>query len=386
LSDYGFSRRRVTFPVLGQESTFSGVPFALLPRNVVGWCAAISQYLLAFYTASIGFGLEPGIAFLAAYLVFPAFSLLSVLIHETGHASAAWVVGWRVHAINVWGVSYLPTRRSFVFEPRVSRDDIGGFVFATSALSADWARGQGIFILGGPLANLVVAVGCGLTSRQMEGGLAGIFWAFATFELVTCIYNLWPNSQFDGFTSDGRSLLAIAQGYRPSPLTLAMDQTTALYYDGVDYSVWERNVGKIAGIDLTDPEQAYALYRGLYSVALSRGDVDGACDLWRENLADHPQLDDVDKLSHALCLVLSGNGITQARQTLDAISLFPNVAFFWWRTKAVVELEDGNFQLSKEAAHNAERAAVLARIKPDKDDRALFRAAKSGKKLVLRSK
>jgi Zn-dependent protease len=373
----------VTFPVLGQESTFSGVPFALLPRNIVGWCAAIAQYLLAIYTASIGFGLEPGIAFFAAYLVFPAFSLLSVFIHELGHAIAAWVVGWQVHAINISGLSYLPMRPGFIFEPRVSRDDIGGFVFATSPLSADWARGQVIFILGGPLANLVVAVGCGLASRQMEGGLAAIFWAFATFELVTCIYNLWPNSQFDGFTSDGRSLLAIARGYRPAPLTLAMDQTTALHYNDTDHSVWLKNVSKIAGVDLTDPEQAFALYRGLYSVALSRGDVNRACDIWHENLANHPNLDDADKLSHAMCVVLSGKGTTQARQTLEATLVIPNVAFFWCRTKAAVELEDGNFQLSKEAAHNAERAAVLMRMRPDKDDRALFHAAKSGKKLVL---
>jgi Zn-dependent protease len=386
LSDDGLSRRRVTFPVLGQECTFTAVTFALLPRNTVGWCAAIAQYLLAFYTASIGFGLGSGIAFFATYLVFPAFSLMSVFIHEIGHALAAWVVGWQVHAINVWGMSYLPTRPSFVFEPQVSRDDIGGFVFATSPLSADWARGQVIFILGGPLANLMVAVGCGLASKQMEGGLAAVFWAFATFELVTCIYNLWPNSQLDGFTSDGRSLLAIARGYRPAPLTLAMDQTTALHYNDTDYSVWLNNVSKISGIDLTDPQQAFALYRGLYSVALSRGDVNGACDIWHANLANHADLDYSDKLSHALCLVLSGKGTTQARETLDAIPLFPNVAFDWWRAKVAVELEEGNFQLSKEAAHNAERAAVLMRMKPDKDDRALFRAAKLGKKLVLRPK
>ncbi len=136
-----------------------------------------------------------------------------VLLHELGHAFAAWSVGHRVLAINVRGLSYVPLRRQFFIEVDTAHREYAGFV----AHEADWGddnTGKSIWIsLGGPLATGSV----GLILFLLAGQNPLPLFALAAMFGLDMVFNLMPLQWSPGARSDGLHIVHTLLGHKQTP-------------------------------------------------------------------------------------------------------------------------------------------------------------------------
>jgi len=137
-----------------------------------------------------------------AFLCVISSSLVSTLIHETGHAIAAWAVGWRVVVFAVWPISVRLTGWSVAFEKLGSGTDHLGWVKAIPArLDKDTRRNWSIIVAAGPAmslgvaaASVVFAVAWLPTWDTPNIGASTIGLGFALGSLGTCVFNVLPNA------------------------------------------------------------------------------------------------------------------------------------------------------------------------------------------------
>jgi hypothetical protein len=95
-------------------------------------------------------------------VMVPICGLLSILIHEFGHAIGAWCVDWRVVVFSVHRAAWHAKNRELAWLPREARNEAAGFVFATPANSeANTHLRHMAVIAGGPLFSLLQTV-CGV--------------------------------------------------------------------------------------------------------------------------------------------------------------------------------------------------------------------------------
>jgi hypothetical protein len=94
---------------------------------------------------------------LIAFAAIAALQFVIVLIHEAGHAWAAWRCGARVWSICVVPFVWDTSRRALRFEPELPARDIGGYVGYTFEAGGTTRKDMAI-AAAGPLANLVSAV------------------------------------------------------------------------------------------------------------------------------------------------------------------------------------------------------------------------------------
>ena len=113
------------------------------------------------------------------------------IVHELGHAAAAWMVSAKHVRITWVSPLVLCTRAEFA-------DDVKG-----SVREAQWR-----FVLGGPLANVCVAGLCAATCSSV-----GLVCAFVHAGLAAT--TLWPSGG-----SDGAQLLALLRTRRAQPIVV----------------------------------------------------------------------------------------------------------------------------------------------------------------------
>ena len=134
-------------------------------------------------------------------------SFVAVLVHELGHAAAAWRLGADVHSIVVVPLELRFHPRRLRTKWKAGKADLGGYV--AYSLDRIQARRKHMMIAAaGPAANLLLALGAGLIAERLGlTTLAGtLLGALAMLSAGTGLANLIP---FKG--SDGRHLL---QGFR----------------------------------------------------------------------------------------------------------------------------------------------------------------------------
>lgn len=112
---------------------------------------------------------------LVAFVVISLLQFVIIVIHELGHAWAAWRCGARVDAICVVPFIWSARTRRVRFEPEMPARDIGGYVSYDFADGGGSTRNDMAIAAAGPLANFasaaVVAAVSGLLA--MEPLLAG---------------------------------------------------------------------------------------------------------------------------------------------------------------------------------------------------------------------
>jgi hypothetical protein len=119
-------------------------------------------------------------AFIAAataqsvFVTFPILlfgSFVVVVVHELGHAIAAWMVGWRVWIIHAAPFVWRRNADSVLFAGNLGGPDLGGFVLATPRTQREDTKWRDCFVsAGGPLASWLMAAACICAAIFMGGG------------------------------------------------------------------------------------------------------------------------------------------------------------------------------------------------------------------------
>ena len=150
---------------------------------------------------------------LSLFTLIPALVIILnaclVLLHEMGHALAAWSVGRRVHLIVVGKTGFIPRTRRVVRVPKSGREEYAGFV-CTSPIWPDFSRRKSIWVsAGGPLLTGLVGL-VFLLNIDWSVNLP-IQLALGGYFLSDMVLNLTPLKWRGGAASDG---LRIWQSWR----------------------------------------------------------------------------------------------------------------------------------------------------------------------------
>ncbi len=168
---------------------------------------------------------------LAIFVTLFACAFVSVLVHELGHALAAWLFGFRIYLISVLNFAVYH-RRHRMKTPAGSM----GFVMA---LKRTPTKFQTIgFLIGGPMASLVFGVSLILISKKFtvesalgtEGLAYGIMRLAGWYNVITGLYSLVP-FQHKETLSDGKLVLDLIR--KPQEF-LDQYHGLAIYYASFD--------------------------------------------------------------------------------------------------------------------------------------------------------
>ncbi len=139
---------------------------------------------------------------------------LAVLIHELGHACAAWRFGMAVKIISVGPLMlhFRPTRlrlNDYAFG-----HDVGGYVLFNESRGrylTRWTRG--VITLAGPFANLstaIIAYAGGLALG--DTGLGALLFGFAYTSVAAFVISAWPYKLASGRGNDALQFIRDLHG------------------------------------------------------------------------------------------------------------------------------------------------------------------------------
>lgn len=290
--------------------------------------------------------------------------LVGVVVHEAGHALAAWAVGWHLRSIAVRGLLWDFDLHAAFAGVRVGRAN--GFVTARPPLPELDARRRALFYLGGPLANLVGALLfaplAGFDSRPglFAANVVGV-WLFLA------VGNLVPRRRF-GVATDGQRFLDVVRGTfgprqaRDEWLQLALHPRSAQLPAGLGPEHLDAFVAD-AEVSPTNLVRDWVIV--LLGWPLRRHRAVYA------SLARLGPAVPVLRSMYALLLVLDG----KVDEAAALVPIEPEPTFDWLRVRACVEAARG---------HHAEACALVDRweaLRPDlgdADDQALAAAIRAG--------
>jgi hypothetical protein len=316
------------------------------------------------------------------FLLWIAFTTLAVLIHEIGHAGAARSVGWDVHLITVFWLSFRPRARRFFVWPRGSRDRGAGSVFATPARMEAWDKSWAVVLLGGPLANLLVAVVAYAALARFHFGplWTGLGGGIAATQGVVGIANLVP-FRWKAHRSDGAKLLAMILGKASNADQRALYRLHGLLIDGADPAGWSHDlIERVAQAHFTPSQDALRL-GVLFNHYLSCGDLRRAHDLLEQARSSASYSLLPYQSSYAFLIAMVERDADRAEAMLSLVPEKARADFGYWRARACIHSLRGLHPQARESVAQAMLCAKKAGVRPDADDRKLFDAIERGEPL-----
>jgi len=147
--------------------------------------------------------------------------LQALVVHELGHYVAARLCGMTVWQCNVAGLEFKAQRRGWrVRRSGLGRLKIGGYVLAFPTLDRPMRPQILGMTVGGPAANLIIALACGLIGwALLFRPAAGLWFAMAAINASFGLINLVPHQGV--MASDGLKLLTWLRGVDENAPSLA---------------------------------------------------------------------------------------------------------------------------------------------------------------------
>jgi hypothetical protein len=304
LRRFYLDRRRPTAPLFTPPSLRQVMSMQWITKPV-GWLVSALAFALGVYGLMIIVftSLPPGLFWVKLTLLFAGWFPV-ILVHELGHAIAAWLVGWRVWIFHVAPFAIYTRPLSWRFTGDLSGPDIAGFVLALprDAKTDTWRRSAWVS-LGGPIASWLQAALCLSVlwwSPLILGGYDDSSWsvedpawmsalilALGCYALAAALLSSWPRkTQRD---NDGQHILEIVAAKK----TLGVPQSggglaSLLSKHGIRVSAMEpwmiEGLARSGG--LPDAVASEKLTRILE--ALLRNDMAAAQSLCEQLARDHP--------------------------------------------------------------------------------------------------
>ena len=210
---------------------------------VAGLLGGFAAGMLVAKLASDGFGSLRGLASVGPFAAMAAFALglwPHILIHEAGHVVAGLAGGQRAVAFGIGRWRFERGRDGWRAWRGAAIAGIGGF----AALVPDRERGAGaaaqaLYLLGGPLSNLVVAALAWLVATRVAVHplAVGAWLGVAAGGLLVGALNLVP-FRTQGWRSDGMGLLDLARRTPDAALLQRAQSAMALSLVGVRPRDW----------------------------------------------------------------------------------------------------------------------------------------------------
>ncbi|MGH8082445.1 MAG: M50 family metallopeptidase, partial [Lysobacter sp.] len=131
--------------------------------------------------------------------------VLAVTVHECGHWAAARWRGMIVSQVVIGWLEIQPRRRGVRLRlVRGMTSGVRGYVLAYPGADRDMRRDLTWFALGGPIASLFAAVGCGMVAWQLGRSSAQSAWLlWGLLHLLGCVLNLIPRKLSNAMATDG---------------------------------------------------------------------------------------------------------------------------------------------------------------------------------------
>lgn len=315
-------------------------------------------------------------------LLLHAIALFLTVMHELGHAVAAWVTGWRVHEIAIGHLRVHPRTRTVHWRTSsgVHHADIAGWVYATPRPHNLTRRGKLAISFGGGLADLTVAVVClCLALGPIESPLhPSLLLLIAGLAALDAALNLNPWMKWRGLESDGRQIhkevLRRLRGEPPDRRQQLSDRIAGNLYDRGP--VDPLDIAELKAICATDPMDLEA-ERLSQLVALQTGDL-----LWLRELIQQQEARGVTATGSQLsslalaCAVLERDAVA-GRAYLERVRPEERVGdAYFLRGLAAVEYVEGRQVQALSALSELRR--LHGRNFGDRDDRLLFAAIEKG--------
>jgi len=126
-----------------------------------------------------------------------------VVVHELGHAFAASIYGWKIAVVAVGRLTIRPAQRRLHYGLSAF-PGLGGAILPIPPEAGNWRKSYVIMLLGGPIANLVLAVcfAAGVLICSESPFWTHYLGVMAGLSGLTCAVNLLPVSKglqkFDG--------------------------------------------------------------------------------------------------------------------------------------------------------------------------------------------
>lgn len=293
---------------------------------------------------------------------------LVTLLHEAGHALAAWACGWRVIVFAVRPLALRLPDRDIAFLGRYPRNGYGGWVLSVPGRPAVATRGRfAIIVAAGPIICLLLALillaistlpNRGSDGHDLRGGL--IACGFAVLALRSCLFSLFPSAHLEG-VSDGQNLWRLWRDDGEWATTRPVLWLGSMLYYRVrlrDLPPWmveatrsampaeERHDQNMAGIDI-----GIVLDSAQVDVARARGMIEA----YRGRYGGSEWLDSVD----AYCAALFESDAARARATLWRGARTEGLRPMVMAAEAAVAAREGDMATARSRL-GAMRAAVKA--------------------------
>ena len=297
--------------------------------SVVGW--ELTEHRFWFYFAGLA--------------IAAVFSTLAILVHELGHAYAAWISGWRVHAISVRRYIFMTKRKKLITISAASKSqDIGGFVIATPPPEYAWDRHSIAITLGGAAANFAAAAICIVIGLAQYPGNMDVFVTLLGFAAVSIVFgaaNLIPFKTSDGVPSDGAALIATLAGAKITKEEKFLQRAAANLCDGVSPDEWDKET--IRYLINAPEENRKTTDPILAAYYLSDGNLEAARTVVR-NLLPERARDDPDMVCcYAFLVAILDRDSEAARAIMEPLPDKESIrAFEYWRARVVILWLDGD--------------------------------------------
>ncbi len=361
----------------------SGDWLAKIWRWLVAAVSVVLAFLVALYTAAIMLHGHPG-TYVVTLLILFSFPPICVLVHEIGHAAAAWAVGWRVHLIVVGPLAFAPRRGRFIrIANRGQRQDFGGWVNATPPPDSAWKDGRIPFIFGGAAGNLLLSVVSVLAAlaiyeaeRRAFTGLMGL----AGFSVVYAVANLVPFSVAGGHKNDGALLIVAFKGGEPPLREQRIARLIGMVFDGLPAAQWDVSaLNELADDPSANRDDVDQL---LVSYALGVGDLAAVKRILERYLEAKPDGNIEYRCLYALSIAMIDRDGPRAAKILEEVpGKARKKSFSFWRTQAATAHLLGKRDEALAAVRSARHAAGKIGARPDEDDEAIFQAVEQDRDL-----